>query len=204
AWAGPTAPARRTSTRPVPDSATKTSPLGAVRSVRGCLNPVAYTSTSKPFGTVGSTPSGRGITVAGLAARASGSLTAGGAGRSETRIRRFTPGPSAVQGAKSMSCGSTEPPAEPKDEQAASDATSAIGTARAGSRQEVAGLRGGDGRSGRVPGACMSTSSIVTGAGKGDARPAGSAGVPGRPRGAAPTASPPRSGRAPAPRPGSP
>ena len=51
--------ARKTRTRAEPLSATKTSPLGAVRITRGVLSPLAKRSTTKPGGALGSVAGGR-------------------------------------------------------------------------------------------------------------------------------------------------
>src|ERR1700722_20550877 len=75
---------RKTMIWPLLVSATKKSPLGAVRIRRGLSSPVAYNSTLKPFGASGQTPSGRGTTVGLFPA----DLVAKGSGRSCTVILR--------------------------------------------------------------------------------------------------------------------
>src|ERR1700712_485552 len=55
----PDAAAGQTKIRPPPVSARKTSPFGAVRSVRGALSPLAHWVTAKPGGAFGSVPAGR-------------------------------------------------------------------------------------------------------------------------------------------------
>lgn len=95
----PAASAAKTRTRPLPLSATKMSPLGAVRITRGCLRPVENTCTAKPFGTSGSLPCGAGTTFASrLKSGSSGSLsTCVGRGRSVGLMCRLTPGASLSQ-----------------------------------------------------------------------------------------------------------
>ena len=69
-------------------SATKKSPLGAVRIMRGLSSPAAYCSTLKPAGTCGHAPSGRATTLGPLPADG----VAKGAGRSFSVILRTCPG----------------------------------------------------------------------------------------------------------------
>src|SRR6185295_12069673 len=84
---------RTTLTRPAADSTTNTSPLGAVRIMRGSLTLVVSRSTTKPSGTRGSAPGGRRTILASLSADG----VAYGAGRSSGVSLRRTPGPSVVQ-----------------------------------------------------------------------------------------------------------
>src|SRR4051812_30276445 len=84
---------RTTLTRPAADSTTNTSPLGAVRIMRGSLTLVVSRSTTKPSGTRGSAPAGRRT----IAAPLSADGVAYGAGRSSGVSLRRTPGASVVQ-----------------------------------------------------------------------------------------------------------
>ena len=52
--------AAKTRTRPLPLSATKMSPFGAIRMTRGWFRPLANTCTVKPSGTSGILPCGAG------------------------------------------------------------------------------------------------------------------------------------------------
>ena len=79
--------------RPARVSATKMSPFGAVRMMRGPLRPSANNSILKPAGTCGAASAGRATTREAFAAEA----VAPGAGRSCGRIRRTVPGLSACQ-----------------------------------------------------------------------------------------------------------
>src|SRR5689334_1490355 len=83
---------RTTLTRPAPDSTTNTSPLGAVRIMRGSLTLVVSRSTTNPAGTRGRAPDGRRTIVAPLSADG----VAYGAGRSSGVSLRRTPGASVV------------------------------------------------------------------------------------------------------------
>src|SRR5215468_2688287 len=84
---------RTTLIRPAADSTTNTSPLGAVRIMRGWLTLVVSRSTTKPSGTRGSAPGGRRTRVASLSTDG----VAYGAGRSSGTSLRRTPGASVVQ-----------------------------------------------------------------------------------------------------------
>src|SRR6516162_7266800 len=83
--------ARRTRIRPGSDSATKMSPFGATRIVRGSWRSEAKSSTWKPGGTLGATETGFGITRGGFDA----DRVAYGGGRSV--ILRRTKGASVRQ-----------------------------------------------------------------------------------------------------------
>src|SRR6185503_2370300 len=84
---------RRTRTRPGSLSATKMSPLGAVRSRRGLSRPLAYSDTAYPATVFGRAPAGRGTTVGGLFE----ARVARGAGRSATLMRCTVPGTSRLK-----------------------------------------------------------------------------------------------------------
>ena len=79
---------RKTSISPLLLSATKESPLGAVRINRGSFKPVAYSSTLNPGGTCGHAFSGRGTSLGLLPAE----FVAKGAGKSFNVILRTVPG----------------------------------------------------------------------------------------------------------------
>ena len=89
-------PGRNTRIRPAPLSATKRSPLGAVRTTRGLESPAAKRSTAKPGSAFGTTAGVRGARRGGLPTEA----VAKGEGRSAGVIRRRTPGASVRQSPK--------------------------------------------------------------------------------------------------------